>query len=498
MDVGAFNDFLLTTEESLQVQVHRYLVGKISNGQLPPGTRLPASRRLAMDFKLSRNTVSIAIEQLKAEGFLRAEPGNGVFVNKDLPKNLVALAKENWHWSLESNGRRLPKLSYFGQQLDAQPAGDNRLNLPFTPGLPDLKAFPDRIWQKNQRQHQDRKLLQGYDGSQGYLPLRIALAEYLNISRGVRCEPEQIIITQGAQQAISLCALVLLNEGDSVFVESPGYRNAAKAFLARKAKLLPAAVDTKGLVVDDLPDKTTAKIIYTTPTHQYPLGGILPAAERIKLLDWAASRNIWIIEDDYDSEFHFHGKTIPAMQGMADQTPVLYIGSFSKTLFPALRLGFMVVPQQLAATFVLAKEYTGGESSLLAQAVTADFIVEGHFGRHLRKMRHLYEQKWDHLRSLLTLHLSGLATPIASSAGMHLVLNIAIEDDQILQQYFMAQGFGSTALSSYITAGNIPDETGKRKNKMSGLVLGFANTSEDERLKGVLILKEFLQSALKR
>ena len=327
----------------------------------------------------------------------------------------------------------------------------------------------------------------GYQGGQGYGPLRESLSEYLRLSRGVRCKPEQIIITQGAQQAISLCAQLLLNEGDSVLVENPGYMGARKAFQARRAELIPCPLGANGINIDmicndKIKNTNKAKLMYVTPSHQYPLGGILTAAQRLKLLDWASTKNTWLIEDDYDSEFHFYHKPIASLQGMAQQTPVIYMGSFSKTLFPALRLGYLVVPEALTKVFIKAKSFMGGESPLLTQAVVADFINEGHFVRHLRRMRLLYQEKWQHLGTLLDDELSEYVNPIAQSAGMHLAIDIPKVNDEKLKQGFNTEGYGSSALSSYFL----------NKPEKSGLVLGFANTTKTEREQGVSVLKSLI------
>jgi len=208
--------------------------------------------------------------------------------------------------------------------------------------------------------------------------------------------------------------------------------------------------------------------MYCTPTHQYPLGGILPATDRLKLLDWAAQNNTWIIEDDYDSEFHFYHHPVAAMQGMAENTPVIYMGSFSKTLFPALRLGYLVVPDELVYTFVQAKNFMGGESALLPQAVITDFINEGHFIRHLRKMRQIYQTKWQHFYQLIQDRLADKVSPIAKSAGMHLAIEIPHCDDKALSIALEKERFGGSPVSP-------------RNINLSGLVLGFANTSVQQR-----------------
>lgn len=481
MEMPSFSSIHFTKGASLQSQLQNQLRKWISEGRLQPGTKLPSSRRLTYELSISRNTITIAIEQLRSEGFLESVKGKGVYVVKSLPVNTNGIANIDWQYKVAK-----PELSNFAKELATKPLSEHGATLPFTPGIPDLDSFPIKTWTSIQRRHQNRTLLMGYNGNQGYPALRAALAEYLSLSRGVRCQSKQIIITHGAQQAISLCAQLLINNEDEVLVENPGYMGAKKAFKARGANLKPCPLSDNGLNIDTLISTTKSgkahKLMYCTPTHQYPLGGILPAGDRLKLLDWAAQNNTWIIEDDYDSEFHFHHKPVAALQGMADHTPVIYMGSFSKTLFPALRLGYLVVPEELVDIFIKAKSFMSGESPLLTQAVIADFILEGHFTRHLRKMRLIYRDKWEHLQSLLNNELKNKVSPIAKSAGMHLAISIPNCDDKTLANKLKKKGFGSSPLSAYYL--NEPS--------LTGLVLGFANTNTIQRKEMVATLDSLL------
>lgn len=478
MDVPTLAGIHLHGGEGLQKQLYQQLLGLISRGEWPAGTRLPPSRQIARELGVSRNTVTAALAQLQAEGFLDSRRGSGVFVHRRMPALTGKVGALQW----QAQGG-LPPLSDYGREMAAPDDNQGHPARPFTLGLPDLEAFPRTTWARIQRRHADRSALMGYDSYQGYAPLRRVLADYLRVSRQVRCEPDQILVTHGAQQAISLVAQVLLNEGDHVLVEDPGYSRARQAFRSRRAQLDTVPVDERGLLAAALPAHSQARLMYVTPTHHYPLGGIMAAHERLKLLDWAASHNTWLIEDDYDSEFHFHGKPIASLQGMAEQTPVIYLGSFSKTLFPALRLGYLVLPSPLVAPFIAAKSHSDGESPLLTQATVADFIEEGHFVRHLRRMRQHYEQKWDHLALLVERELAGLARPVAESAGMHLVLRIDNIDDVALVSRFASAGFGGTALSSYYAGDEAP----------SGIALGFANTSESQRIQGIHTLAQLIK-----
>ncbi|WP_066059366.1 PLP-dependent aminotransferase family protein [Halioglobus sp. HI00S01] len=477
MQIPALSDLALTADQPLQRQLYQAFSLRIRDGLWSEGQRLPASRQIASDLGVSRNTVTGALSQLIAEGFLVARPGSGTFVAAGFERH----QPEAVNWQQQP---QLPGLSHYGTALAAKAMPEVHVQLPFTLGIPDLRAFPLSVWNRVQRQQQDRLHLLGYDGYQGYAPLREALADYLRVSRQVQCHADQIVITQGAQQAISLCAQVLLDPGDPVLVENPGYVGARRALQAHAAALTPVDVDHRGLQPAQLPAASAAKIMYITPTHHYPLGGIMSAPDRLELLDWAARTGTWLIEDDYDSEFHFHGHPIAALQGMAAQTPVLYLGSFSKTLFPALRLGYLVLPEPLVGSFLHAKRHMDGESPLLQQATVAQFVQEGHFQRHLRRMRVRYREKWEHLSALIASELDGLATPVAESAGMHLVLRIPGVNDDALVRDLTDAGFGGTALSSYYVGQDRP----------TGLALGFANTDERQRIAGVCRLRELILS----
>ncbi|KEI72041.1 hypothetical protein GV64_16095 [Endozoicomonas elysicola] len=468
---------------SLTQQLFLTLREKILSQQLLVGSRLPASRILAKDLGVSRNTVNSVYEQLRAEGYVNSREGSGFYISEQLPQfdrsPHIAKGKPVQDW---------PPLSDYGHQLLKRSGGHGSkpkdiANLPFSVGLPDFQAFPIKIWQQLIRRHSDRPVLMGYHSYQGYAPLRNALADYLNVSRGLKCRPEQIVITQGAQQGLALCAQLLMNPGDTALVEEPGYSGARKALISNGINLQAVTHGDNGINIGAL-SEGEYRLLCCTPTHQYPMGGILTASERLQLLQWAERNRCWIVEDDYDSEFHYYSQPIAAMAGMAERTPVIYMGSFSKTLLPGLRLGYLVVPEHLVGVFVEAKAFSGGETPLLTQAVVADFIEEGHFYRHLRRSRKLYQQKWEHMQRLCEKHLAGIMTPVAQSAGMHLALvfNHQQVDDRKVCQEFAMKGFGGSPLSSYYHS----------SRSQKGLVLGFANTSEGERVKGIKTLSQLL------
>ncbi|SFL95132.1 MocR-like pyridoxine biosynthesis transcription factor PdxR [Marinobacter zhejiangensis] len=448
----------------LQQQLYQQLSARILHQRFPPGSRLPASRLLAADLGISRNTVNAVYDQLKAEGFLQSRAGKGIFVHEDI--NHRRLFEQQADTSPIASAA-LPPLP--DPRLGA-PAGtlraDGKACLPFSPGLPDLEAFPIRAWNRVLHHQESRLALRGYGDFQGYRPLRQAIASYLRSSRGLRCGEHQVIITNGAQQGLSLIADVFLQPGDRVLSENPGYRGARYALERHGSTLIPVPLKQQVLDVEALTRLGPAKLLYCTPTHQYPMGGILDISQRMALVQWAMRNQTWIIEDDYDSEFHFYNKPFAAIQGMFDNAPVLYVGSFSKTLLPGLRVGYLVVPEALVEAFVWHKRISGGETPLLSQATIAEFMDSGQFSRHLRRMRQLYRDKWSHFQARVTEHLSGLVTPVAESAGMHLVLEGAFDDAEVSSK-LRNLGYGSTPLSAHFIG------TASRQ----GLVMGFASAN---------------------
>jgi GntR family transcriptional regulator/MocR family aminotransferase len=478
--IPEFSDFQVNPgHDTLQMQLYHQCVDRIQRGIWPPGARLPATRRCAQTLGISRNTITATFSQLVAEGFLVSRQGSGFFVHEELPQSLAIESPPNSTQCIESP---LPQLSGYGKKLDANKRSSTLAMLPFTVGVPDLRAFPSDIWSRIERRNQQRHDLLGFEDFQGHAQLRSAVATYLRASRHVNCTAENVLITQGAQQAITLCAQVLLEADDKILIENPGYSRARQAFAGQQVDISTLAVDSSGLNASQLPATSPAKLMYTTPTHQYPLGGIMPAAERLKLLEWARNNQTWIIEDDYDSEFHFYDKPVAALQGMTQNSPVIYMGSFSKTLFPALRLGYLVLPTPLIGAFTGAKSSVDGESPLVAQATTAQFMLEGHFQRHIRRMRVNYRKKWEHMMALVEQHLGSTFSIVAESAGMHVALVNNSIDDVALARELNDAGIGGSALSSYYAG----------KPLLHGLVLGFANSTARQRENGIQYISKLM------
>ena len=472
------SDIQLDRSRPLQNQLYEQLAERILSGRYRAGQRLPSGRECASRWGVSRNTVNAVFDQLRAEGLLLSRRGSGWYIHHELPP----MPRTPMPPRTAENPAPVPGLSRYGRRLQ-ELGGAERSNtsLPLTPGIADLAAFPVRTWNRLRHHYENRRPALGFESYQGLPQLREALADYLRSSRGLRCTPEQILITHGAQQAIALIAQVLLDPDEGVLMEEPGYGGARRAFASVSARIRPVPVGPHGLVPERLPEAPDTRLLYCTPTHQYPLGGIVPTAQRLQLLEWARRNNVWIVEDDYDSEFHFYQKPIPAMQGLVDNAPVIYVGSFSKTLFPALRLGYLVAPEPLLEVLVAGKCFMSGESPQLSQHVAAEFVAQGFFARHLRHMRQIYREKWELGMELWRQELDGYLEPVAQSAGMHLVFRGECDDRTICDKMRSA-GYGTTPLSGYY-CGEHPE---------TGFVVGYANARPDEIVNGMHTLASLL------
>jgi GntR family transcriptional regulator/MocR family aminotransferase len=343
--------------------------------------------------------------------------------------------------------------------------------LPFAAGSPDLRAFPLKLWkQLTSRQLRLRgETLMRYGDPQGYLPLREAIAGYVSQTRGVNCDAQQVLVLTSSQQALQLIATLLLDQGDKVWLEEPGYRGARNAFTSAGAELVPVSVDKAGMRPDEqLP---TPRLIYLTPSHQYPTGVALSLARRLELLALAQRQRAWIIEDDYDSEFHYDGQPMPAMQGLDRHGNVLYLGTFSKVLFPSLRLAYLVVPPALVEPFTTARTVYDGHSAQLMQAVTAEFIQQGHFAAHIRYMRQLYRSRRDRLLEEVQEKLGHFSTPQPASGGLQLSVWLPPGQEEALSHQAQRLGVVTPGLAAqYLTP------AGRR----DGWLLGFSALTPGE------------------
>ena len=458
-------------------KIYESIRSSILNGAIRSGDRLPATRIFAAEYGVSRLTVVNAYEQLIAEGYLESKRGSGTFVAKALPETFLTIAHDQINGS-KREGDPTRRLSAIGRHLSLRSedilANETATGFqPFQHGLVSLDDFPYPIWQKilSQVSRVPLRTLLQKNGALGYLPLREAVATHLRASRGVNCEPADTVITNGAQQALDLIARLFVGPDDVVWMDDPGYRGAFEAFGATGAKIYPVRTDGHGFDIKlAAKNHPTAKVIYTTPSHQFPLGGSMSISRRLEILEWAEKHDALIIEDDYDSEFRYEGRPLASMQGLDRNGRVIYIGTFSKTIFSALRLGCMVVPTDLRPLFETARSITDSHSSLTDQVILAKFLNDGHFGRHLRRMRKLYAERQRVFLELASKHLDWLEFE-PSPSGMHLLgwLPEGISD-QAISASMAERGVRAAPLSDYAIV----------KPKRTGLLFGYAGFSKKE------------------
>lgn len=394
------------------------LRAQILSGQLRAGRRLPSTRDLARQYGLARGTVISAFEQLKSEGYVQGSIGAGTYVNSVLPEKLLQVGHVRDAKPV-GKAKQRRAVSHYAQRANLFGGYGNRPTRAFRANLPALDLFPVALWTKITtrclRRISTRQLM-GCDAL-GYLPLRQAIAEYVSRSRGVRCAPEQVAVLSGVQEALDLTARVLVNAEDRVCVENPCYPGAVMAFEAYGATIHRAGVDQEGIAVEQLPARGV-RLISVTPGHQFPLGTTMSVARRLQLLEWAQKTGALIFEDDYDSEFRYSGRPVPALQGLDESGIVLYAGSFSKVLFPALRLGYVVIPPDLVARFETVLSLTSRHAPMLEQLVLTEFMREGHFGRHIRRMREIYAERLSVLLCEAESSMQGLLEISKIEAGL--------------------------------------------------------------------------------
>ncbi|MBD3886174.1 PLP-dependent aminotransferase family protein [Phormidium tenue FACHB-886] len=451
----------------LYLQLYENVRRAVLTRQLTAGTRLPSTRDLATSLGVSRNTVTSAFDQLLAEGYIEGKVGAGTYVAEvdvvpPAHKPVRPISDSiSFPYSLSQRGQKILALreTIFRYRHDPIRA--------FRPGMPALDAFPVEVWSKLMQQHwrYAQSNLLSYGDPCGYRPLRECIAEYLRSSRAMHCEADQVIIVSGSQQALDITARVLLDPGDAVWMEDPGYIGARNVFLSAESNLVPVPIDEQGLNVEAGKLKhPAAKLVYVTPSHQFPLGYTMSLSRRLELLQWAQQSGAWIIEDDYDSEYRYQSQPLAALQGLDESGRVIYMGTFSKVLFPSLRLGYLVVPPRLVDAFAAARAISDRHSPTFEQAVLTDFITEGHFNRHLRRMRMLYAERQAALVSAAQQLSQGLNVQPCET-GMHLVgwLPEGVDDRSVSQQ-LAQQGITAPALSTYRLEPSL----------QPGLVLGYA------------------------
>jgi len=458
----------------------------ILTGQLATGTRLPATRTLADQLGVSRNTVYFAYQQLLAEGYIYSKVGHGTSVARVTPETLLTLPSPSQVRPPVQDDTSLTRVSQRGVHMARLPPlpGPQIPSEPgkppaFRAGVPALDLFPYQIWAQmvtRRVRHSLREVSDNQDPA-GYRPLREAIAAHIGVTRGVRCTADQIIVVSGAQAALDLAARILLDPGDMAWIEEPGYPGARGALEGAGAQLVSIPVKEDGL--DVCAGRTRcpqARVAYVTPSHQFPLGVTMSLVQRLALLEWASQANAWVLEDDYDSEYRFSGRPLEALQGLDRTNRVIYLGTFSKVLFPALRLGYLVVPPELTEMFVAVRQFVDRHVPILEQMALADFITEGHFTRHIRRMHTHYAARRAALIAALASELAEMLEVHAPEAGMHLVgwLPPHMDDATVAQQ---AATYGVEVIPISVFS--------REPMCRGGLVLGYAAVNEQEIRDGV-------------
>ena len=473
----------------LRAQIYRDLRGAILDGRLRPGERLPSTRMLSAEMRVSRNTTEGAYEQLVAEGYLSRRVGSGTFVASCLPGRPrgAGAARRSPLASGPS-----PGLSARGRSLARSLAcSDPRAIRAFGAGFPALDEFPSDLWRRltARRLRTAGPALLGYGDPAGYPPLRESIARYVSESRGVRCRPEDVIVLTSSLQAIHLVADMLLDPGDAVWIENPFFPGALSALEAAGAVVHPVPVDAGGLRVGEGEATSPgARLAYVTPSHQYPTGVTMSLERRLSLLAWARRANAWILEDDYDSEFRYEGRPIAAIHGLDRAGRVLYLGTFTKSLFPSVRVAYLVVPPALAAPFVHARRQMDGHTAALSQAVITDFVDEGHFAAHLRRMRGIYRARRDALVDAVDRERGTRVRLGPTEGGFQATLHLPEgADDRDVSRRAAAQGIDAVPLSRYTHGKGEP-----------GLVLGYSALGADAIREGVSVLGRVLRSTARR
>jgi GntR family transcriptional regulator / MocR family aminotransferase len=466
--------------EPLFRQVYIGLRDAIFSGAFAPGTRLPSTRELAEQLGVSRTVVLLAYDQLLAEGYADGHRGSGTFVSQSLGRERASKPKKTTNIRLSQFGNAAADAS---EKLEWPHRPPAQLPYNFAFGRSDMTVFPFESWRRILTHHALNTSVRelDYAPAAGVPALRDAICAHLRRSRAVVCEPSEVIVVNGAQQALDLVARVLVERGDPVAVEDPLYQGAREVLRAAGARLVPVPVDRDGLDPSKLP--LGAKAVFVTPSHQFPTGAILPLARRLALLAWARSNNAVIIEDDYDGEFHYDGRPLESLQGLDTEGRTVYIGTFSRTVFPALRIGYLVVPRSLVPAFATAKWLSDQHSASLEQRALAEFITSGMYERHLRQLRRRNTARRDALIEAIAKYLGNRVQMTGAGSGSHVLLWPAknISEDAAIAQA-ASHGVGIYGTARYYL----------RAHPRTGLMLGYSTTSEDQIQKGIRALAKVL------
>jgi GntR family transcriptional regulator/MocR family aminotransferase len=480
----------LRLERNSPIPLHRQMYVQIRDlivdGRLTAGQPIPSSRAIASTFDVSRSTVVVAFEQLAMEGYINGRVGDATRVAQ-----VVRSEPEAARRGITRPASNRPLLSQRGTTLASAGGAPRDISqlVPFAPGMPAINAFPNALWgQLSLRRWRkpDTSLL-SYGESAGYRPLREAIAAYVGSTRGARCSADQVIIVNGSFQAIEMALRLLSNPDDPILLEDPGYAGMRGTAAAVGLRAVPVPVDAEGLRVDDaIRACPQARLAYVTPSHQMPTGAILSASRRMQLLAWAQRCKGWIIEDDYDGVFRYRGQPLASLQGIDEFNRVIYVSTFSKVLVPALRLAYIVAPPDLVDAFLAARRFSDRHSPGVDQAVLTDFMEQGHFARHLRRMRSLYEERQTLFIKEANLAFGDDLVFEPSPAGMHLVgrFNSRVDDTKVAAAAWEL-GVSVTPLSTFYLG----------KPKQSGLVCGYTQADARATRAGIQALAQAIRRA---
>ena len=472
---------LLLKKGKIKEQFYVTIKELILNGQLHAGSKLPSSRTFSEMMSISRNSVIAGLDRLIDEGYLISKPGSGTYVTATIPDEVIQfkapssdqhIRHENSVPVINPDREAITKI----WEKTAPFAGNNR---PFNIGIGCVDLFPYELWGRilgrvwRQFRHQNNTLHEPL----GFKPLRTAIGEYVRATRGLHCADEQILIVNGTQQAMNLAAHVLLQRGDEVWLDEPGYDGALGAFTSMGATVRPVISDNKGMDISyAIKHWPQAKMVFTSPSHQFPLGGTLSLSRRIALLDWASENKMWIFEDDYNSEFRYTAQPIQALQGLDKNQRVIYAGSFSKMMFPGFHLGFLVIPEPLVESFNIAKYYADTRTPYLEQMILAAFISEGHYARHVRRVRKACHERQRVMIEAIQSYLPEIILAEPFDSGIHIVCWLA---DGIQESYMIDQcrkaGLGAQPLSRYC----------QTKPTKQAILFGFAAHTPSEIVDGI-------------
>lgn len=474
----------------LHQRIQRALRTLILDGALDPGVKLPATRALAKSLGIGRDTVENAYVQLHRDGFIMRRGGSGSYVSEKIGTELRGAARKRMLLREDKRAVSVPGsgLSQRGRIIfESGGVADQQAIKAFATGLPETRNFPTDVWERLQRQalkdYRSHILLHG--DPQGAEPLRKAIATYLNLERGAKVSPSQILVLSSTRQALFLCAQLLVDAGKPILMENPGYFGARKAFESAETKIIPIDVDSQGIRVDLLrADRSGANCVYVTPSHQYPTGATLSLERRLDLTHWAAENGGWIIEDDYDSEFHYEGLPTACVQGVDKYHRTIYLGTFGKTLYPGLRMGYMALPEELVNAFAYARSVMDGHTPQILQLTLARFMDDGHYNSHVRAMRKLYTGRREVILNSIAKHLKGIVTALRPVGGLQIPCLLAPgwSEEETIRRASTA-GILLPGLSR-LYAG---------EDKQQGWLLGYASLTAHEIETAILRLSDVLK-----